>query len=463
MVIHRNSLFFVREVFDLIVMTISLFGSFFFIQKSPEIGKELPLIFFFAVVLWLFLARIFKVYDDFRSRNFSYEIIPFIKVVLIHSIGLIVVLFLFDHSVSRLIILYFVSTFLFLGFFQKLALRQLLNFLRKKGKNRRNLLIIGAGSVGRMFYETVSDNPHFGYNIIGFLDDKKPAMMDGEYIGPISELNNILSDIKVDNVIIALPNYAYSKIEEVISVCEKYTTRVKIIPSFFKLTTGKFNVSMFGQLPVLSLRNDRINEVQWRIIKRAFDFVFSLLVLIFILSWAVPLIGIIIKFSSPGPVFFKQERWGRDNKRFYAYKFRSMKNDCTDCDEQGNYLQARKDDPRITKIGSFLRKTSLDELPQFINVFMGSMSVVGPRPHPTPLNQQSKKDIKNYMLRHLVKPGITGWAQVHGYRGETKDKSLMQKRIDYDIWYIENWTFWLDLQIIMLTVWHIIKGDPNAY
>jgi putative colanic acid biosynthesis UDP-glucose lipid carrier transferase len=158
-----------------------------------------------------------------------------------------------------------------------------------------------------------------------------------------------------------------------------------------------------------------------------------------------------------------QERWGRDNKKIKAYKFRSMRADSKTVDETGKYLQATQNDPRITKVGKFLRKTNLDELPQFWNVLKGEMSVVGPRSHPTPLNLESKDKVHLYMLRHLVKPGITGWAQVNGYRGETKDLSKMQKRIDYDIWYIENWSFFLDIQIIFMTVWNMVRGEENAY
>ncbi|HNB57005.1 MAG TPA: sugar transferase, partial [bacterium] len=162
-------------------------------------------------------------------------------------------------------------------------------------------------------------------------------------------------------------------------------------------------------------------------------------------------------------VFFKQERWGRQNKKIICYKFRTMISQSRDVDDSGKYQQATQDDPRITPLGRFLRKTNLDELPQFWNVLMGQMSVVGPRPHPTPLNMESKEVIENYMLRHLVKPGITGWAQVNGYRGETRDPELMQKRVNHDIWYIENWSFWLDIQIIFLTVWQMIKYDTKGY
>jgi putative colanic acid biosynthesis UDP-glucose lipid carrier transferase len=177
----------------------------------------------------------------------------------------------------------------------------------------------------------------------------------------------------------------------------------------------------------------------------------------------IPIISLIIKMTSKGPVFFKQERWGLNNKPIICYKFRSMVVSSVDVDEAGNYQQARKNDPRVTRIGAFLRKTNLDELPQFFNVFLGSMSVVGPRPHPVPLNIQSKDSVENYMMRHWVKPGITGWAQVNGYRGETKKPYLMQKRVEFDVWYIENWTFWLDLQIILQTLVNMVKTEENAY
>ena len=161
---------------------------------------------------------------------------------------------------------------------------------------------------------------------------------------------------------------------------------------------------------------------------------------------------------------YRQERWGRNNKRFIAYKFRSMQVDeCGEVDENGKFRQATKHDPRVTKVGKFLRKTNLDELPQFWNVLKGDMSIVGPRPHPTPLNIESKDKIRLYMFRHLVKPGITGWAQVNGFRGSTENHELMQSRINHDIWYIENWSIWLDVQIIGLTVWNMIKGEKNAY
>ncbi len=242
-----------------------------------------------------------------------------------------------------------------------------------------------------------------------------------------------------------------------------HTTRVKIIPDYFKFISNKYDISMFGQFPLIAVRDDRLNELHWRILKRSFDLVFSFLLFVLVFSWLWPLLSILIKTTSPGPVFFRQERWGRNNRKFITYKFRSMRADSTDLDANGKFRQVTKNDPRVTRIGKFLRRTNLDELPQFWNVLKGDMSIVGPRPHPTPLNLESKNKVRLYMFRHLVKPGITGWAQVNGFRGETGDISLMQQRIDYDVWYIENWSFMFDMQIVGDTIWKMIKGDPKAY
>ncbi|MCC6550249.1 MAG: exopolysaccharide biosynthesis polyprenyl glycosylphosphotransferase, partial [Ignavibacteriaceae bacterium] len=242
-----------------------------------------------------------------------------------------------------------------------------------------------------------------------------------------------------------------------------FTTRVRIIPDVFRFSNGRFFMELFDKFPIITLQNEKINEFHWRISKRLFDIAFSLFVIVCIFSWLFPLIGLLIKLDSKGPIFFFQDRWGRNNRRFKAFKFRSMIQESRDVDANGNYQQATKNDSRVTKVGAFLRKTNLDELPQFINVLLGDMSVVGPRPHPVPLNEESKKTVPRYMQRTLVNPGITGWAQVNGFRGETKKPEQMHRRIEHDLWYMENWTFYLDFEIILLTVWQMVKGDPNAF
>ena len=227
--------------------------------------------------------------------------------------------------------------------------------------------------------------------MVGFVDDSIKPFLNGQYLGKIDELDDILNKQHVDDVIIALPNYADTRLEDVITICEKHTTRVRIIPDYFKFVSGKCNVSMFGRFPIIAVREDRINEMHWQLLKRSFDFIFTFFLYVVIFWWLFPLIGLLIKISSPGPMMYSQERWGRDNKRFITYKFRSMRVDkCGEIDENGKFRQAKKHDPRVTKIGKFLRKTNLDELPQFWNVHKGDKSIVGLRPPSQAYIQNSK-------------------------------------------------------------------------
>ncbi len=441
---------------------------FSFLLVTVILGKPLPNDFlnnhYFLlsclIFVWFFSSHSTKIYDDFRSRNFTVELIEVFKNVSVQFISVIIILYLMDEIfLSRTFSFIYAAVLFFSIAVQKYLLRKTLYLLRKKGRNLRNVLIIGAGEVGKNFYETLQSNPQFGYNVIGFLDNGKKDYLNGQYLGAIEDLEKVLLKRTVHKVVIALPYYAADKIDEITRVCDRLTTRVIIIPDYLRFVSDRYQISMFGRFPVINVREDKLNEYQWKFVKRIFDITLSLLIVLFILSWLVPLIAVAIKISSPGPVFFKQERWGRNNRKFTAYKFRSMhvKN------EEGAYQQATKNDPRVTKIGRILRKTNLDELPQFLNVLKGDMSVVGPRPHPASLNLESKEKIDLYMVRHFVKPGVTGWAQVNGFRGETKNEELMKKRVGYDLWYIENWSIWLDIQIIFLTAWGMITGDPNAY
>ena len=467
MLLQKNSLLSFRILIDSVVLIIVFLIAVWWQPagfKSHWLSNSEGYTLIFLALIWYFSARANGLYDEFRSRDFSFEFGAKLKTVLAQSnVAISFLFFLQLNFHARSFILIYILLLMITIILERYIFRKILENYRKRGLNLRNLLIVGAGELGKGFFDSISNNIHFGYRLIGFLDDEKKPHLNGEYLGKIDELDFILHNHQVDDVIIALPNYAEDKFDEVMRICENHTTRVKIIPDYFKFASSKFEVSMFGKYPVISVRKEPINELHWRLIKRAFDFTFSLLLLVSVLWWFGSIIALIIKFTSKGPVFFKQERWGRNNKKFLALKFRSMVCNSRDVDENGKYQQASKDDPRLTKIGKFLRKTNLDELPQFINVLLGDMSVVGPRPHPIPLNIESRNKVHRYMLRTLVKPGITGWAQVNGYRGETKQVFLMQKRIDYDLWYIENWSFILDLQIIAMTIWNMLKGDPNAY
>jgi putative colanic acid biosynthesis UDP-glucose lipid carrier transferase len=463
---QRRSLHFLRVSSDILLIATAFIGA-----AALSVGFErflekanAQLLLLSLLVIWFFTAKANGVYDEFRGRNFYYELMALVQSLFVVAAGAIVVMFLLkENELDRGFIAVFASGALVLIAIKKYILRKALYWFRKRGRNLRRILVIGAGDLGNELVGQIQDNPHFGYIIAGFLDDDPAPHLNGKYLGKISDLDEQLDIKPIDDVLITLPHSAYERVNEVMRVCEKHGAGVKIVPDYFKYTSNKFSVSMFGKFPIISVGVDRVNALPWRLVKMAFDYSITIALFLLVFWWLWPALAIAIKVNSRGPVFFRQERWGKRNKRFHAYKFRSMVVESEDVDENGEYKQARKDDPRVTRVGKFLRKTNLDELPQFLNVLLGDMSIVGPRPHPTPLNLEARETVKQYMLRHVVKPGITGWAQVNGYRGETRDPALMQKRIEHDIWYIENWTPTLDVQIVAATIWNMLRGDPNAY
>ncbi|MEL6257405.1 MAG: exopolysaccharide biosynthesis polyprenyl glycosylphosphotransferase, partial [Bacteroidota bacterium] len=259
-----------------------------------------------------------------------------------------------------------------------------------------------------------------------------------------------------------LPISSQHIIEEISEFADNNYIQFKLANDFNLLNQKDITVYFYDQTPIITLRKDPLSSLANRVIKRIFDIIFSSLVLLFIFPPMLLIIGIAIKLSSPGPLFFLQERSGRQNRSFKCFKFRTMVHGADKANNK--YVQATKGDPRITRIGAFLRKTSLDEFPQFINVFLGHMSVVGPRPHPLPLNDIYAKKIQNYFFRYYITPGITGFAQIQGYRGETtSDPDLMKRRVELDSWYIQNWSLLLDIKIIIKTFASVFKGDENAY
>jgi len=344
-------------------------------------------------------------------------------------------------------------------------LRKFLNFLRRKGKNRRNMIIVGSGDLGRRFSSLIEAHPHFGYNLLGFVCNQNQLSMNGKYLGKLDELEETLNRFTVHEVVVALPNNPDKPLDEILRLCNKYAVRVNIIPDYMRFLSKKFQTSTFGEFPIITVRSEPLEEVQWRIIKRIFDITFSLFIIITICSWLFPIIAVLIKIDSKGPVFFIQDRVGQYRKPFKAFKFRSMHPKKSSSGSE--YTPLISDDDRITKVGRFLRRTNLDELPQFFNVLFGSMSVVGPRPHALSFEEKYSEFVEEIRLRHLVKPGITGWAQVNGLRGdfldENENKLLTKAKINHDIWYIENWSFLLDVHIILLTIWKMLQGKTEGY
>lgn len=265
-------------------------------------------------------------------------------------------------------------------------------------------------------------------------------------------------DYGVKEIYVAVAPQRMAEVKGLIAEADKACVRLKFIPDFGGTLNTPFTIGyMGGEFPIITLRHEPLEEMGNRFKKRAFDVVFSSLVILFVLSWLYPLIGILIKLESKGPVLFKQLRSGRNDKPFWCYKFRSMT-----VNEESDHKQATKNDARITAIGRFLRKTSLDEMPQFFNVFYGDMSVVGPRPHMLKHTEQYKEIINGFMIRHFLKPGITGWAQVSGFRGETRERKDMENRVKHDVFYLENWTGMFDVRIIFMTIINVVRGEENA-
>lgn len=421
---------------------------------------------FGSLITWLLCARAFGLYGDLRLKPFSIEWIMFLKAFGLYALITSFIAFQIFKAYPYNQHQYLLQCALI--FFtlpvQKVALRMLFKKFHNSPNVKRKVLIVGAGQTGMDFYRDYVQNHHYGYQLAGFVDEQKDSSLNGHYLGKTSELKNVMDNHELDDVVVTLPMTRESEINEIVNLAEREGKRVRIIPNFEHFGNDRLQVDRMGNLSVITLRSLPLDSVDNKIYKRIFDIVFSFFVIVCVFSWLFPIIALLIKFTSKGPVFFKQERWGLNNKTIVCWKFRTMKAcSCNEADESGKYQQASKNDPRITAIGRFLRKTSLDEMPQFFNVLLGSMSVIGPRPHPVLLNLESKEAVEKYMMRSWVKPGISGWAQVHGYRGETKDIRLMKKRVRYDLWYIENWTFWLDLQIIVQTLVNGVKGEANAY
>ena len=421
--------------------------------------------FFLSIVLWFVMSIFSKIYFEKRSNKFAEEMVQMIYHSILFIVSLSSVLFFLNlnHKFPSKFVLVFANILTFLAILSKYAIRKKIHAYLNKGIFYDQVLLVGSTKAAEEFIDAVKKYYYYGYKCIGYIDDQNQLKKECTYLGNLNDLHTILRTTEIDEVFIALPTGENEKIQNCIAICDGLNIKVRILPNLSEFTSSSVYINNIGLLPVVNVGDLPLDKRENRLLKRSFDIVFSLLFFIFLGSFIFPLLAIIIKLSSKGPIFFKQERWGLNNKRITCYKFRSMYKESSDIDEEGNFQQAFKDDPRITIIGKILRKTNMDELPQFWNVLMGNMSVVGPRPHPTQLNIQSMELVDNYMLRHMVIPGITGLAQVNGCRGETRTTEDMQKRVNFDLYYIQRWNFWLDLQIIIQTIINIFRGDQNAY
>lgn len=379
------------------------------------------------------------------------------NLLVLHFSVLIVYFFLRKEIVLSRIELFYFYLYVVIGI---LVPRYLLIFLHQRFSifkyDKRKVIIIGNGNVAKQAAKVFS-KAESGYLFVGFFDDGIDHHGNYPLLGKIKDCLSYANANDIREIYSTILPASNELLQDLVNEAERSTIRVKFIPDFNLLFKRKVNLNVEYDIPVISFRKEPLEVMSLRLLKRAFDLLFSLLVCICILSWLVPIIAILIKLSSKGPIFFIQKRSGRNGHEFSCFKFRSMQ-----VNGIAHEQQATKGDNRITKVGKFIRKSNLDELPQFFNVLLGDMSIVGPRPHMLKHTEQYSKLISKYMVRHFLKPGITGLAQVNGYRGETNHKK-MEARVEYDIAYIENWSFWLDIKIILKTVYLSIFGDEKAY
>lgn len=363
-------------------------------------------------------------------------------------------------SLSTRFLVIFYTAFLALLVLYRLIFRHFVKIYRRKGGNRRTVALVGDGFNMVELYEEMTADPTSGFKVVGYFAEHPSDNYPKEcrYLGTPQEVIPYLKKSKAEQLYCGLTSSHSKEILPIISYCENNLIHFYSVPNVRNYLKRRMHLELIGSVPVLDIRQEPLAQPENRLAKRLFDIVFSLLFLCTIFPIIFIIIGLAIKITSPGPIFFKQKRSGEENEEFWCYKFRSMR-----VNKDSDKVQATLNDPRKTRLGNFMRKTSIDELPQFINVLLGDMSVVGPRPHMLKHTEEYSKLIDKYMVRHLVKPGITGWAQVTGFRGETKELWQMEGRVERDIWYLEHWTFMLDLYIIYKTVKNAVRGEKEAY
>lgn len=454
---HGRYIFPLTAFIDFLVINAILYTVLHFTHNIEETIK-LRAVYLCANIAYLPTMLIF-LSDVHTARSMHIDRIISIAVrsVLLHACCFIAMLYILQAQLPFKPILWFYGAYIIALPVTWSICRLILKHYRKNGYNYLRVVIIGTDeNAERLTYSLLSD-PGFGYRVLGYFGPKPGKGFKWTYIGELDGLEKFIEENDVDEIYFTMPGDKNEVMSDVIRIAEKNVVKFSYVPRIHKYIERKYEMNLIGTIPVLSIHPTPLSSPFNRIIKRAFDIVFSGTFLIFSPIIFIP-IAIAIKISSPGPVFFKQQRTGYKGKPFTCWKFRTMKvNDLAD------KIQATENDPRKTKVGDFLRRTSLDELPQFINVFLGDMSVVGPRPHMLKCTEDYSRIIQQYMVRHTVKTGITGWAQVNGYRGEIKELWQMERRVECDIWYAEHWSFLLDLKIIFRTITNTIKGDENAY
>lgn len=445
---------------DLFFIAITWYASFF-VTGLPITSETVLLLLAFCAVYQL-TSEAFTLYRSWRGSS-TLRIVKQVAICWAISCTTTITLdYLFTSAISEksdTVLAWFALCMLALSLWRFLT-RLFLFQIRKKGFNSRQAIVIGATETGEQLASQIKTHEELGIRFKGIYDDRAlsrlPDSTHKDLKGSIADAIEMAKSDDVDYIYLALPMCAEDRIKHILELCSDTTASVYLVPNFFVYNLINSKWHSIGSLQALSVYDTPFSGAS-EVIKRLEDFLLGL-VFTFIAMVPMLIIAILVKLSSKGPVIFKQKRYGLDGKPISVYKFRTM----TSLDDGMEVKQAQKNDLRITKVGAFLRKTSLDELPQFINVLQGKMSIVGPRPHAIAHNEQYRKIISGYMLRHKVKPGITGWAQVNGFRGETETVDKMKKRVEHDLDYMHKWSIWLDLRIIAKTAMLMFK-DQNAY
>ncbi len=440
---------------------ISLYHAFDYPMLGSEFVHSLPQLLVLLNLVYLLCNYSDGIILHKRFVRPEYIVAHALRSTICHAVLFISLIGLLNIKLSSTrFFIYFYGIFLVCLTIYRLTFRYILKKYRKRGGNSRSAVFVGSNKNMRELHQEMIGDPANGFRIMGYFDDapSEECPASAPYLGQPREVITFLQNHSVEQVYCCLSSTRSNEIIPIINYCENHLIRFFSVPNVRNYLQRRMHFEMFGNVPVLTIREEPLSQIENRLLKRTFDLLFSSLFLCSLFPLVYVIIGIAIKASSPGPILFKQKRSGENGKEFWCYKFRSM---CvnSECDK----LQATANDPRKTRIGEFIRRTSIDELPQFINVFLGQMSVVGPRPHMLKHTEEYSHLINQYMVRHLVKPGITGWAQVTGYRGETKELWQMEGRVLRDVWYLEHWTFLLDIYIIYKTIKNAIQGEEEAY
>ncbi|MEP1034528.1 undecaprenyl-phosphate glucose phosphotransferase [Ekhidna sp.] len=452
---HRYSQYFpiLFLLIDLACLNIGIFASSLYRFGYLIPGNDYQILQLLLNVIWIgvfFSSNLQRINRNSRLLDHLNKVLTGLVINLSIVFALWFALEPVDYSRKYLFITYLIFTITIL--FWRSIWHYVIRYYRIKGYNIRKVVIIGKGDLSDSLAEYFTESPELGYQLVGIVDDNSEA--DERLVN----FEKFTISQEADIVFCCLPHLKDEQVKDVIDFAENNLIKVNLISQFSRLSNYNLSIEQFGSIPIINVNSIPLDSLVNKFIKRIFDLVFSSIFIILILSWLVPIIGFLIKMESNGPIFFKQKRHGKDNHFFVCWKFRTMS-----FEKNAEFKQATKNDNRITKIGTILRKTSIDELPQFINVFLGDMSVVGPRPHPIKLNEEFQPKIDRFWQRHAVKPGITGLAQAKGFRGETSELSDMSGRVKLDRFYVKNWSLILDLKIILLTALSILKGDQNAY